>query len=51
MTHTREKEMMAETEIPDWPRGITFEQVRAGFMEDRKRMEESNSDLDKGSVF
>ena len=31
---------MAETEIPDWPRGITFEQVWAGFMEDRKQMEE-----------
>jgi len=31
---------MAETEIPDWPRGITFEQVRAGFMDHHiKRIE------------
>ena len=32
--------MAEETNIPDYPRGITFEQVWAGFMEDRKRQEE-----------
>jgi len=33
--------MVEETNIPDYPRGITFEQVWAGFMEDRKRIEET----------
>jgi len=32
--------MAEETNMPDYPRGITFEQVWAGFMEDRKRQEE-----------
>ncbi len=31
---------MGDTQIPDWPRGITFEQVWAALMEDRKRNEE-----------
>jgi predicted nuclease with TOPRIM domain len=31
---------MADTSIPDYPRGITFEQVWAALMEDRKRAEE-----------
>ena len=33
--------MAEETNIPDYPRGITFEQVWAGFMEFRKRQEET----------
>ncbi|MCL2878354.1 MAG: hypothetical protein FWF13_06200 [Acidobacteria bacterium] len=33
---------MPETEIPDYPRGITFEQVWAGLMENRKQMEETD---------
>jgi len=31
---------MAETTIPDYPRGITFEQVWAALMEDRRKSEE-----------
>ena len=31
---------MVETDIPDYPRGVTFEQVWAGLSEYRKRMEE-----------
>lgn len=32
--------------IPDWPRGITFEQVWAGFMEDRESLKETKALLD-----
>jgi len=38
---------MAETTIPDYPRGITFEQVWAALMEDRKRHEEDYLKLKK----
>jgi len=31
---------MAETTLPDYPRGITFEQVWAALMEDRRKSEE-----------
>ena len=31
---------MENTQVPDYPRGITFEQVWAALMEDRKRMDE-----------
>ena len=33
---------MSETPIPDYPRGITFEQVWAGLMENRKHLEETD---------
>ena len=33
--------------IPDYPRGITFEQVWAGFMEDRERQKEINLQIEK----
>ena len=34
------EEKMAETQLPDYPRGITFEQVWAGLMETRKNIED-----------
>ena len=37
----------AVTPIPDYPRGITFEQVWAGFMEDRERQKEINLQIEK----
>jgi predicted AAA+ superfamily ATPase len=37
---------MATKTIPDWPRGITFEQVWAGFMEDRESLKETKALLD-----
>ena len=40
---------MENTQIPDYPRGITFEQVWAALMEDRKRMDElKESQLETG---
>jgi len=36
---------MAETAIPDYPRGITFEQVWAALMEDRKHIEETRKEM------
>jgi hypothetical protein len=33
--------------LPDYPRGITFEQVWAGFMEDRERQKEINLQIEK----
>ncbi|MDR0310888.1 MAG: hypothetical protein LBJ21_04815 [Acidobacteriota bacterium] len=38
---------MEETTIPDYPRGITFEQVWAALMEDRKRNKETWEQMKK----
>jgi hypothetical protein len=38
---------METAAIPDYPRGITFEQVWAGFMEDRERQKEINLQIEK----
>ena len=38
---------MAETTIPDYPRGITFEQVWAALMEDRKQLEKQKEENDR----
>jgi hypothetical protein len=37
---------MATPTVPNWPRGITFEQVWAGFMEDRESLKETRALLD-----
>ncbi len=38
---------MGEVQIPDYPRGITFEQVWAALMEDRERQKESAREFDQ----
>ena len=38
---------MATTEIPDYPRGITFEQVWAALMYDREQMAKSRDEFDR----
>jgi len=40
---------MADTVIPDYPRGITFEQVWAALMEDRESLKELGRQVDKTS--
>jgi hypothetical protein len=37
----------AESTVPDYPRGITFEQVWAALMEDRKRQEEMKEERER----
>jgi hypothetical protein len=37
---------MDTTTIPDWPRGITFEQVWAGMMEDREALKKTEALVD-----
>ena len=40
---------MATTEIPDYPRGITFEQVWAALMENREQMKETDRIVKKNA--
>ena len=42
-----ELEKMTDTTIPDYPRGITFEQVWAALMENRKQMQETDRQMKK----
>jgi len=42
-----EEKKMAEMTIPDYPRGITFEQVWAALMEDRRKSEEYRKQWEK----